>query len=207
MPHATQDPEVRARLRADLEGIGCVRRAFIEDDPAEVYLICDQEETEPAEPLARATLAQHGFPENTPLHVAHAPMAEARRRVRFVSARLSSPRPGRSLASVQLEWGGQTFEEEMEGESGSAVELRLAGLATVRTLEGILGDRMHFDLVGIKGTRAFDTDVVVALLRSDQAAGKALVGAALATDNLYRSAALAVLNATNRVLGNYLSQT
>jgi hypothetical protein len=134
-------------------------------------------------------------------------MAEPRRRVRFLSARLTSPRPGRATAEVELEWAGQTYTEEMEGESGSAVELRLAALATVRSLEAILGSRMKFELVGIKGLRAFDTEVVVALLNSPQASGRSLVGAALATDNLYRSAALAVLNATNRVLGNYLSQS
>lgn len=206
MPDAPHDPDVRARLRAQLETIGCVRKAFISDDPLEVYVVCDKEESEPAEPLARALLGQHGFPQSTPVHVAHVPMPEPRRRVRFVAARLTSPRPGRAVAAVELEWAGQTFAEEAEGESGSALELRLAALATVRTLEGILGGRMKFDLVGIKGLRAFDSDVVVALLTSPQASGGGLVGAALATDNLYRSAALAVLNATNRVLGNYLSQ-
>jgi len=207
MSQVSQDPEARARLRAELESIGCVQRAFLEGDPLEVYLVCDREEQEPAEPLARAVMGRFGLPERTPLTVAYVPMPEPRRRVRFVSARLTSPRPGRASAEVALEWAGQTYSEEMEGESGSAVELRLAALATVRTLEAILGGHMRFDLVGIKGMRAFDTDVVVALLNSEQAAGRALVGAALATDNLYRSAALAVLNATNRVLGNYLSQS
>jgi hypothetical protein len=207
MSHATQDPEVRARLRAELESLGCVQRAFLDGDPPELYLICDKEELEPAEPIARALLAQHGFPERTPVHVAYMPMAEPRRRVRFLSARLTSPRPGRATAEVALEWAGQTYSEEMEGESGSALELRLAALATVRTLEAILGGRMKFDLVGIKGMRAFDSDVVVALLSSPQSGPGGLVGAALATDNLYRSAALAVLNATNRVLGNYLTQS
>jgi hypothetical protein len=206
MSHATRDPEVRDRLRAELETIGCVQRAFVDGDPPELYLICDKEELEPAEPIARAILSQHGFPERTPVHVAYVPMPEPRRRVRFLSARLTSPRPGRATAEVELEWAGQTYSEEMEGESGSALELRLAALATIRTLEAILGGRMRFELVGIKGMRAFDTDVVVALLNSPQSGLSGLVGAALATDNLYRSAALAVLNATNRILGNYLNQ-
>lgn len=201
------DSEVLSRLRAELEEIGCVRRAFLDPDPLELYLICDREEAEPAEPLARMLLSQHGLPEGTPVHVAYVPIPEPRRRVRFVSARLKSPRPGRAVAEVELEWGGQTYSGETEGESGAAVELRLAAMATVRTLEGILGERMRFELVGIKQMRAFDSDVAVALLRSDQAPGRSLVGAAIATENLYRSAALAVLNATNRVLGNYLSQS
>ena len=207
MSHVMQDPETRAQLRADLENVGCVHRAFLEGEPLEVYLICDREENEPVEPLARAVMARHGLPAGTPVHLSYAHTAEPRRRVRFVSARLSTPRAGRARAEVELEWAGQSFREEMEGESGSAVELRLAALATLRALEGILGGQMQFELVGIKGTRAFDADVVVALLRSEQAAGRSLVGAALATDNLHRSAALAVLNATNRALGNYLSQS
>jgi hypothetical protein len=61
--------------------------------------------------------------------------------------------------------------------------------------------------VGIKGFRAFDAEVVVAVLRGGTTDGRTLIGAALATENLHRSAALAVLNATNRILGNYLTQT
>ena len=44
----------------------------------------------------------------------------------------------------------------------------------------------------------------MALIKSD-VGGKPLIGAALATEDPFRSASLAVLNATNRVLGNYLA--
>ena len=63
---------------------------------------------------------------------------------------------------------------------------------------------MRFQLVGIKPLRAFDADVVVALVRSD-VDGKSLIGAALEADDAHRAASIAVLNATNRLLGNYLS--
>ena len=75
--------------------------------------------------------------------------------------------------------------------------------ATLAALDQVLDGRVKFQMVGIKPFRAFDADVVVALLRSD-VDGKSLIGAALATEDPYRSAALAVLNATNRHLGNYL---
>ena len=82
------------------------------------------------------------------------------------------------MAEVELEWGGQTFRDEVEGETGAAVELRLAAQATLRALEAILNGRMQFALVGIKSFRAFDTDVVVVLLRTENvnAAHRRLAG-------------------------------
>ena len=129
---------------------------------------------------------------------------EPRRRVRFVSAGMQAPRSGRAVAKVELEWAGRIYDAELEGESGPALETRLAALATLAALEKVLDGRVRFQLVGIKPFRAFDADVVVALLRSD-AGARSLLGAALTADDPQRAAAIAVLNATNRVLGNYLA--
>ncbi len=85
------------------------------------------------------------------------------------------------------------------------MDLRLAALATVRTLEAVLQGQADFHLVGIKNIRAFDTDIIMVLLRMEERPDLSLVGASLSVDNPFRSAALAVLNATNRVLGNYLN--
>ncbi len=207
MPATTLDAAAREQLRAELESVGGVRRAVIDDGASPlVYLICERAEAVPTEALARSILARHGFPaDGAHLQLAYIPQSEPRRRVRFVAARVSMPRPGRALAEVELEWAGKTYREEMEGEGGAALELRLAALATLGALHGILGDQVHFDLVGIKGFRTFDADVVVAVLRGAPSGGT-LIGAALATENLHRSAALAVLNATNRILGNFLTQ-
>jgi len=118
---------------------------------------------------------------------------------------MMTPRSGRAAAEVELEWGGQAYSERAEGEASPPLELRLAATATLKALEGILRGRVQFSLLGIKSFRAFDTDVVVVLMRTDQ--GAPLVGASLASGDPYRAAALAVLNATNRVLGNYLSHS
>lgn len=200
------DEATREQIRAELESMGGVRRAVVDGDSSPVvFLICERSDGEPAEALARGILARHGFPE-AQVQLALVPQAEPRRRVRFVAARVSQPRPGRALAEVELEWAGESFREEVEGESGTALELRHAALATLRSLHGILGGRVKFELVGIKGFKAFDAEVVVAVLRGGTAEGGPLIGAALATGNIHRSAALAVLNATNRLLGNYLTQ-
>jgi hypothetical protein len=152
----------------------------------------------------RSILARTGLcAADAEVHLSFVPNPEPRRRVRFVSARMNTPRMGRARAEVELEWGGQTFADAVEGETGSAMELRHAAQATLAALGAILHGRMQFSLVGIKSVRAFDTDLIVVLLRTDNV--NPLIGASLATSDPYRSAALAVLNATNRVLGNYLS--
>lgn len=203
MPSSALDVDAREHLRSELEALEGVRRAVIDQDPLRIYLICERAEG-PTEMLVRSILARGGLAAaDAEVHLAYLSAPEARRRVRFVAARLTTPRTGRALAQVELEWGGQTFRDEVEGETGAAVELRLAAQATLRALEAILNGRMQFGLVGIKSFRAFDTDVVVVLLRTENV--RALIGASLATGDPNRSAALAVLNATNRVLGNYLA--
>ncbi|HEU4885290.1 MAG TPA: hypothetical protein VFT45_23715 [Longimicrobium sp.] len=203
MPLSALDVDAREHLRSELEALEGVRRAVIDEDPLRIYVICERVEG-PTEMLVRSILAHNGLASaDAEVHLAHLPAPEPRRRVRFVAARLTAPRTGRATAQVELEWAGQTYRDEVEGETGAAVELRLAAQATLRALEAILNGRMQFSLVGIKSFRAFDTDVVVVLLRTENV--HALIGASLATGDPHRSAALAVLNATNRVLGNYLT--
>jgi hypothetical protein len=203
MPLSALDVDAREHLRSELEALEGVRRAVIDEDPLRIYLICDRAEG-PTEMLVRSILAGSGLAAaDAEVHLSFLSAPEPRRRVRFVAARLTTPRTGRALAQVELEWGGQTYRDEVEGETGAAVELRLAAQATLRALEAILNGRMQFGLVGIKSFRAFDTDVIVVLLRTENV--HALIGASLATGDPHRSAALAVLNATNRVLGNYLT--
>ena len=203
MPTSAMDVDARERLRSELEALDGVRRAIVDEDPLRVYLVCERSDS-PVEMQARGILAAAGYSAaEAEVHAAYLPAAEPRRRVRFLAARLTTPRVGRSRAEVELEWGGQTYCDEVEGETGSAIELRLAALATLRTLSAILNDRVQFSLTGIKSFRAFDTEVVVVLLRTEHV--HTLIGASLATEDPYRSASLAVLNATNRVLGNYLT--
>ncbi|HET7231778.1 MAG TPA: hypothetical protein VFJ16_17330 [Longimicrobium sp.] len=202
---ATLDNAALDSARAGLEEIEGVHRAFIEGPPYSVYIVAGRGMAGPTEMVVHAVLARHGLGAGqAQVHVTHMAAAEPRRRVRFVSAKVGTPRMGRAQAAVELEWGGRTVRGEVEGESGYALELRLAAMATLAALEQVISGRVQFQMVGIKPFRAFDADVVVALVRSD-VDGKSLIGAALAADEPYRAASVAVLNATNRVLGNYLS--
>ena len=202
---AAQKPASLERVRADLEAVDGVRRAVVEGPPYEVFVIADGTARAPFEMVVHSVLARHGLgPGDAELVVSYPAAPEQRRRVRFVSARMEAPRMGRAVARVELEWAGQVHVGQLEGESGPAPELRLTALATLAALDQVLGGRVRFQLVGIKPMRAFDADVVVALLRSD-VEGKSLIGAALEADDAHRAASIAVLNATNRLLGNYLS--
>ena len=65
---------------------------------------------------------------------------------------------------------------------------------------------MGFELLGVKAVRAFDaTVVIVSLSARDAAHASRLVGSYLTDNDPPRGAALAVLNATNRILGNYFA--
>jgi hypothetical protein len=202
---AALDADARDRLRAELEALDGIRRAVVDGSPLSVLLVCDATVSVPAELTARAVLAQHGLGgQDVDVQVCYAPSPQPRRRVRFVDARLELPRVGRARATVELEWGGVVFSETMEGEGGPAMELRLVALATMRVLEGVMRGSLGFQLVGIKVVRAFDEDMAVAMVRAD-GLPDSLVGASLAAGHPHRAAALSVLNATNRFLGNYLA--
>jgi len=83
---------------------------------------------------------------------------------------------------------------------------RLGAEAAIRALESFTEGTITFDLVGVKVVRAFDANVVIAsLIQRGDSGPDRLLGCYLADGDMVRGAALAVLNATNRVLGNYIS--
>lgn len=120
----------------------------------------------------------------------------------FVIDRLAS---GRCHAKVTLSW--QDADEwlgESEGLASQSGELRCAAEACVIALTKATRSELRFELLGVKAVRAFDANVVIvslSLLTGNET--QRLVGCFLTEDaDPTRGAALAVLNATNRVLGN-----
>lgn len=68
-------------------------------------------------------------------------------------------------------------------------------------MQGTVG----FELLGVKAVRAFDsTVIIVSLATQGDDGGHRVVGSYLTENDAARGAALAVLNATNRILGNRL---
>ena len=124
-------------------------------------------------------------------------------RLRFVGFKLERLPSGECRARVTLAWpDGPRFEGEARGLTSQAGELRCAAQAALQALAQAVRDPA-FELVGVKAVRAFDaTVVIVSLGLPGHSEGPRVVGSYLTEGDGPRGAALAVLNATNRVLGN-----
>jgi predicted AlkP superfamily phosphohydrolase/phosphomutase len=112
---------------------------------------------------------------------------------------------GRCRARVVLSWpGSPEFEGVSEGLTSQAGELRCAAEACVLALTKAVKGELKLELLGVKAVRAFDANVViVSLAVPTMPEGQRLVGCFLTPDaDPSKGAALAVLNATNRILGN-----
>ncbi|MDX2192932.1 MAG: hypothetical protein NW201_06230 [Gemmatimonadales bacterium] len=127
-------------------------------------------------------------------------------RLRFDRFVLDRAHDGRCRARVELTWRGtERFIGEAEGMASATGELRCAAQATLTALEQVLPGGEPFELLGVKAVKAFDeTVVIVSLALPSDPRGQRMVGSCLAGDEIARGAALAVLNATNRVMGNRL---
>ena len=127
-------------------------------------------------------------------------------RLRFAEFTLDRLPNGRCRARVGLTWKeSEQFTGESEGLGSQAGELRTAAEACVRALTDAVQGAMGFELLGVKAVRAFDaTVVIVSLAVQGEEDGHRVVGSYLTENDAARGAALAVLNATNRILGNRL---
>jgi len=107
---------------------------------------------------------------------------------------------------VVLSWAdGRQFAAESEGVASQTGELRCSAVAAVQALMQAVEPRVELELLGIKAVRAFDaTVVIVSMSARAESAVSRLVGSYLTETDPPRGAALAVLNATNRLLGNFL---
>lgn len=127
-------------------------------------------------------------------------------RLRFDQYELDRLPNGRCRARVGLTWkDSEHFTGDCEGLSSPAGELRCAAQACVNALTQVVRGDISFELLGVKAVRAFDaTVVIVSLALHGEPNSQRVVGSYLTDADIPRGAALAVLNATNRILGNRL---
>ena len=127
-------------------------------------------------------------------------------RLRFVNFHLDRLPSGECRARVTLSWPhGGRFDGEARGLASQAGELRCAAQACLLALSQAVKDPA-FELVGVKAVRAFDASVVIVSLGQPGREGfPRVVGSYLVDDDAPRGAALAVLNATNRLLSKRTS--
>jgi hypothetical protein len=133
------------------------------------------------------------------------PFNARRERLKFADFGFTRTPSGQCSAEVSLEWDSMIFRGRAIGQSSPLGDFRVAAEAALRALEAFAKDAMHFELLGIKHVRAFDSNLMivsVSLREGDQLTR--LVGCYLAETDTRRGSAMAVLNATNRVLGNHM---
>ena len=130
-----------------------------------------------------------------------------RERLRFTGFSYTRSPSGQVTCEVSLEWApGETVIGRVQGQASPAGDARLGAEAAIRALESFTEGTISFELVGVKVVRAFDANVVIAsLIQKGDSGPDRLLGCYLADGDMVRGAAIAVLNATNRVLGNYIT--
>jgi hypothetical protein len=128
------------------------------------------------------------------------------RRSRFDSLTTFEPGPGRFAARVKLEWDGEMLEGVSEGDRNQFAELRICASATLRAVERIADGNATFNVIGVKELQVFDHNLVVVLILSPQLPEQRLIGTAFITKDRRTAAALAALNATNRIVGRFISE-
>ncbi len=142
-------------------------------------------------------------PSDSPVVV---PFNSRRERLRFADFSFTRTPSGQCSAEVSLEYDNVLFRGRAIGQSSPLGDFRVAAEAALRALQDFVKDSMHFELLGIKHVRAFDSNLLIVSisLRESQQITR-LVGCYLAETDTRRGAAMAVLNATNRILGNHIS--
>ncbi|MGQ0815532.1 MAG: hypothetical protein ACT4O1_13925 [Gemmatimonadota bacterium] len=191
-------------LRAKLEALDGIERIVVDETTSTVMLHCSPDANSTAlNKQIEAAITASGVEQDS-LNIRLLTDLAARRRVKFAGVdRIVEHTHVR--IRITLEWSGETTIGEAVGESGELIELRTAAAAALKALERVLGEDLHIKLVGVKQVKAFDAELMVVALYRTGDAPQRLVGSVSATGDPRRAAAVAVLNALNRVLGNYLS--
>lgn len=142
-----------------------------------------------------------------PLMPTVSPAQLKRERLRFSNFVFNRTPSGLCSCEVELEWlDGVRVVGKASGQSSPMGDLRIASEAVLRALEAFSGNALQFELVGVKLLRAFDANVVIVSVLVKRGEGPPrLLGAYLAEHDAIRGSVVAILNATNRVLGNFIA--
>jgi hypothetical protein len=142
-----------------------------------------------------------------PTFAAVVPAQVKHERLRFSDFRFVRNADGRCSAEVELEWWeGRKMRGSASGQSSPTVDLRVAAEAALRAIEMFAENTLAFELLGVKAIRAFDANVVIVSIANRRSEGpRRLLGSALVESDPVRGAVVAVLGATNRVLGNFIA--
>jgi hypothetical protein len=192
-------------LRAKLESFDGVEQAVVDENTLTILVHCAHDcEVTPLRKKINKAISETGADPEAANVILLTDLA-ARRRVKFSGIERIVERDNHVRIRVALEWEGETVHGEAVGENGDLIELRTAASASLNALERVLGEQLGIKLVGVKQVKAFDAELMVVALYRSGPPPQRLVGSVPTGTDMRRAAAIAVLNALNRLLGNYLS--
>lgn len=130
-----------------------------------------------------------------------------RERLRFTNFVFTRTPAGLCTAEVELEWMDDIrVVGKASGQSSPVSDLRVAAEATLKAIELFSEGVLDLDLLGVKALRAFDANIIIVSVEVKRGEGPTrLLGSHLAEKDPVQSSVVAVLNATNRILGNYIA--
>jgi hypothetical protein len=129
-----------------------------------------------------------------------------RERLRFTNFQFGRTPQGNCHAEVELEWlEGQRVKGKAEGTSSAMGDLRVSAEAALNAIRTFSEGALDLELVGVKALRVFDANVVIVAISRRGDATARLLGCYLAEADPIRASVIAVLNATNRILGNFIA--
>ncbi len=125
------------------------------------------------------------------------------RRVKFAGAEVkSSVRTATDVVSVKLQRRGQSYIGRQRNGASAADEIRHAAEATLDALRQVVGEDTEIELTAAGPVAALGQSFVLAVVDvTVRGRTHSLMGVCPLSLNPCRDAALAVLDATNRVLG------
>jgi hypothetical protein len=135
----------------------------------------------------------------------HVSREAKRERLKLVAFTFTRSPAGQSLVQVELEFEGKRFVGRSQGSSSPLADLRIGADAALQALRGFAADGLGLELIGVKLVHAFDTNVAIVSITRRAVKAAPLVGCCLADREPVRAAALSVLNATNRLIENYIA--
>jgi hypothetical protein len=128
--------------------------------------------------------------------------AGAERRVYFEDLEVRGSRATGSTCKVTLRRGDATWIGEADGAESSRTRIELAARAALTAIRNFEGNRRSWELVGVRRVEAFETAFVFVGVETWIGRDRTLLtGSCEIRDSAETSAVLAILDATNRWLG------
>lgn len=201
-------PESLHQVRPLLEAIAGVQCVSVDEAQGLVVLVCAPDAVhETVTSAAWSALQEQGIgPSDLALEVTVRLATREQQRVRFAGVHRRQRPDHRVDVTVTLEWNEESFSATLDAERAEALELRAVAGAAIEALKQIVPEELDVRVAGVKQVRSFDAELMVASLYRPGTPPQQYVGAVVVGGDPYRAAAVAVLNALNRQLGNYLAR-